>query len=274
MCWVLITDILNIDFFLSGYYSRNMLTRMDFFHENYKSDNLLINPNTVLKKIIKLCTIMSENDKKRIEAIENGLDPNKIAGPTSDELTRFTLLNQLMFFISIVDRLDDYNSFNGFDCNLFFFALFGLKDCLNKFTYYQPPVRVESKHFTKSITELKKIAKKKGLEEIFNNNKLDKYPSFIRAISFAHTSSTDSAGGFLLLDKQKGCILLNSISPFSATEPPADKPALFFHVLLIYEDRSIPLIFPIYIDEIRNFITAIFNNTNLDLLKSENTFMN
>ena len=98
MCWVLITDILNIDFFLSGYYSRNMLTRMDFFHENYKSDNLLINPNTVLKKIIKLCTIMSENDKKRIEAIENGLDPNKIAGPTSDELTRFTLLNQLMFF--------------------------------------------------------------------------------------------------------------------------------------------------------------------------------
>ncbi len=174
-----------------------------------------------------------------------------------------------MFFISIVDRLDDYKNFNSSDCNLFFFALFGLKDCLSKFASYQHSVRAESKYFTKSITELKKITKEKGLEEIFNNNRLDKFPSFIRAISFAHTSSTDSAGGFLLLDKQNGCILLNSIGPFSVTEPPTDTPTLFFHILLIYKDRSIPLIFPIYIDEIRNYITTIFNNTNLDLLKSK-----
>ena len=138
-----------------------MLTCIDFLHKNYKSSSLLINPDRVFEKMVVLLDIESTDIQKRIEEIKNGLKPDKFTGLSSDDLKHFTLLNQLVFFISIIDRIDDYESFNDSDCNLFFFALFGLKDILDKFKFfsYLDPI---SNYFTGSIAELKKLSRKKN----------------------------------------------------------------------------------------------------------------
>lgn len=80
---------------------------------------------------------------------------------------------------------------------IIFLLFFGLIDVLDKFDRNNNPSIINCFH--NSIEEAKKLSK---------------YISFIRAISFAHTASTNTIGGFLNLDANNSYFILVSIFPF------------------------------------------------------------
>ena len=105
-------------------------------------------------------------------------------------MSHFALLNRVKFYILNLENLNNYEMCTDLHYELFFLLYFGLIDVLDKFHRKNDPDI--AKCFHNSIEKAKKAI---GYE-IINTKKLSKYISFIRAISFAHTASTNTVGGF------------------------------------------------------------------------------
>lgn len=181
-------------------------------------------------------------------------------------MSHFTLLNRARFYISNLKNLNNYDRRTDLHYELFFLLYFGLIDVLNKFHSKTNPDVV--KCFHKSINELRRTIEPK----IINENKLSKYISFIRAISFAHIASTNTAGGFLNIDANNSYFVLNSIYPFKASWPIGessgeDQKAFYFHATLKIGDSYKAIIFPVYVDELECYIISLLKNTDLSSLK-------
>ena len=182
------------------------------------------------------------------------------------DMSHFALLNRARFYILNLENLNNYDRCKDLHYELFFLLYFGLIDVLNKFHRKTDPDVV--KCFYKSINELRRTIEPK----IINENKLSKYISFIRAISFAHIASTNTAGGFLNIDANNSYFVLTSIYPFKMSWPIGesggeDQKAFYFHTTLKIDDSYKALIFPVYVDELERYIINLLNNTDLNSLK-------
>jgi|GEM_PF-4523842 hypothetical protein len=159
-------------------------------------------------------------------------------------MSHFTLLNRARFYILNLENLNNYEMCTDLHYELFFLLYFGLIDVLDKFHRKNDPDIV--KCFHNSIEKAKKAI---GYE-IINTKKLSEYISFIRAISFAHTASTNTAGGFLNLDANNSYFILTSIFPFRASwtkdDSKDDKKAFYFHAILKNGNNCKAIIFPVY----------------------------
>lgn len=87
-----------------------MLTRIDFLHNINK--NLFIDPSEIYGEIISILENFINKDNK--------------------DVAYFAWLNQVLFFLSIIDDIDNYKKFNESDCLLFFYAFFNFNDCLKQ----------------------------------------------------------------------------------------------------------------------------------------------
>ena len=181
-------------------------------------------------------------------------------------MSHFSLLSRAKFYILNLENLNSYERCTGLHYELFFLLYFGLIDVLDKFHRKTNPDIV--KCFYKSINELRKTIDPK----IINENKLSKYISFIRAISFAHIASTNTAGGFLNMDVSNSYFVLTSIYPLKMSWPKGksggeNKKAFYFHTILKIGDNCKAIIFPVYIEELEHYIISLLNNTDLNSLK-------
>lgn len=237
-----------------------MLTRVDFLHDINK--NLLIDPSEVYGEIISTINFNKDNKDNRNSS---GLKDIK-------NVAYFAWLNQLLFFLSIIDDIDNYKKFNESDCLLFFYAFFGFNDCLKQIAQFKN-INLEdsrSAFFKKSFEKFKNI-----LDDICNKENINseepkqilylkdknKFLNFVRAVSVAHVSNTDSGGGFIELKSPYICFVLNSIHPLPiAFVGSKIEEAFYISVLVVGEnDNNIPIIFPIYINEIKEYIKYFFN---------------
>lgn len=178
-----------------------------------------------------------------------------------EDMTCFALLSRLTYCISILDSICNRRACTYIDCQTFFLMFFQIKDILGKFSS-ESPLNIE-KIFIKSIEEIEKTTRSK----IINETKKDRFLSFVRAISFAHTISADNAAGFLLLKKHGGYFILSSISLIRLDGPTRGKEAFYFHVLLKARGVCRPMVFPIFTQELKDCILSMFNNANLGILK-------
>ena len=181
-------------------------------------------------------------------------------------ISHFALLNRAKFYFSSLENLNNYERCTDLHYELFFLLYFGLIDVLDKFHRNANPDIV--KCFYKSINELRKTIDPK----IINENKLSKYISFIRAISFAHIASTNTAGGFLNMNVSNSYFVLTSIYPFKASWPKGEsdgenEKAFYFHTILKIDDNCKAIIFPVYVEDLERYIISLLNNTNLNSLK-------
>lgn len=178
----------------------------------------------------------------------------------------FALLSRAKFYLSSLEKLNNYERCTDLHYELFFLLYFGLIDVLDKFHRNANPDIINCFH--KSIEELRKTIEHK----IINEKKLFKYISFIRAISFAHIASTNTAGGFLNMDVSNNYFVLTSIYPFKMSWPKGksggeNEKAFYFHTILKIGDNCKAIIFPVYVEELERYIISLLNNTNLNSLK-------
>lgn len=123
-----------------------MLTRVDFLHDINK--NLLIDPSEVYGEIISTINFNKDNKDNRNSS---GLKDIK-------NVAYFAWLNQLLFFLSIIDDIDNYKKFNESDCLLFFYAFFGFNDCLKQIAQFKNINLEDSRSaFFKSLSKSLKI---------------------------------------------------------------------------------------------------------------------
>ena len=181
-------------------------------------------------------------------------------------ISHFALLNRAKFYLSSLENLNNYERCTDLHYELFFLLYFGLIDVLDKFHRNANPDIINCFH--KSIEELRKTIEHK----IINEKKLFKYISFIRAISFAHIASTNTAGGFLNMDVSNSYFVLTSIYPLKMSWPKGksggeNKKAFYFHTILKIGNNCKAIIFPVYIEELEHYIISLLNNTDLNSLK-------
>ena len=180
-------------------------------------------------------------------------------------LSQFILLSRARFYILNLENLNNREGCTGLHYELFFLFYFGLIEVLNKFSRKTNPDI--AKCFHESISELRKTIGPK----IVNEDKLSKYISFIRAISFAHIASTNTAGGFLNMNVNNSYFILTSIYPFNMSCPKGEndgknKEAFYFHTTLKIEDRCKSVIFPVYVDELECYIIDLLDNIDFNSL--------
>lgn len=220
-----------------------MLRPIDFFHDRKSNGGYLLDPHRIHKEIINI------------------LD-NKELKWTPEISKHFTFLTRLSWSISVLDTIDDYLDYSETDIVTFFVAFNTFCDIIDLFEVLKAARLGEN------------IFKKSKMESVFTddiiNDKSDKnFVSFIRSLSFAHTTGVDRGGKFL-----KGNIctfILSSINTLSAS-PTIDeiktKPIVFyFHVLLIKNENKYNQIFKVYISELKTYMQSLFENCNLEKIK-------
>lgn len=180
-------------------------------------------------------------------------------------VSHFALLSRARFYILNLENLNNNGKCTGLHYELFFLVYFGLIDVLNKFRRKTNPDI--AKCFHKSISELRETIDPK----IINENKLSKYISFIRAISFAHIASTNTAGGFLNMNVNNSYFILNSIYPFKMSCPKGEndgknEKAFYFYTTLKIDDSCKSVIFPVYVDELECYIMDLLDNIDFNSL--------
>lgn len=180
-------------------------------------------------------------------------------------ISQFVLLSRARFYILNLENLNNSEKCTSLHYELFFLFYFGLIDVLNKFRRKTNPDI--AKCFHKSISELRKAIGPK----IVNENKLSKYISFIRAISFAHIASTNTAGGFLNMNVNNSYFILTSIYPFKMSCPKGEnndknKEAFYFHTTLKIDDNCKSVIFSVYVDDLEHYIIELLDNIDFSSL--------
>lgn len=220
-----------------------MLSLIDFLHDEKPKEGYLLDPQRINGEIMNI--------------LDN-------AGPewTLKVSKHFTILNRLYWSLSVLDTIDDYLAYSENDILTFFVAFSTFCDIIELFD-------------TLEVTDSKEdIFKESKTEPIFTddiiNDRGDKsFVSFIRSLSFAHTTGVNRGGKFL---KTSTCtFVLSSIDTQSATptnEEVAKKPkAFYFHVLLLRNGRKSNQIFKLYIDELKAYMRSLFESCNLEKIK-------
>lgn len=221
-----------------------MLNPIDFLHDT--SDSVYpINPNRIHQQIVVLL------DKKDGQWSE-------------DDHIRFSLLNRLIWCLSILDTIDCYKEYTEVDIHTFFMACDMFIDVLQKFNHHKSVGDEGNQFFKKTIEDLN------FPNGIIKDDADYKFFRFVRSLIVAHTSSTNSGDGFLgsnvsfVLD----CVDLYSAQP--TNEDLNNEPEVFYvHALLNNNCQHVPIIFKIYIDELKKYLQAVFKNRVFDSLKNK-----
>lgn len=239
-----------------------MLTRVDFLHDINK--NLLIDPSVIYSEIISILEIFINKD---IKDIKDNIDVKGVKN-----VAYFAWLNQLLFFLSIIDNIDNYKKFNESDCLLFFYVFFNFNDCLKQIAQFKninlhdPRPAFFKKSFETFKNILDNIPNKKNInceepKQVLYLKDKNKFLNFVRAVSVAHVANTDSGGGFIELNSPYICFVLNSINslPIASVDSKVEE-AFYVSVLIVGEnENNIPIIFPIYINEIKEYVKYFYN---------------
>lgn len=240
-----------------------MLTRIDFLHNINK--NLFIDPSEVYSEITSTIKFNKDSKDNKDNKDNTGLKDIKY-------VAYFAWLNQVLFFLSIIDDIDNYKKFNESDYLLFFYAFFGFNDCLKQIAQFKN-INLEdsrSAFFKKSFEKLKNILYDICNKENINSEEpkqilylkdKNKFLNFVRAVSVAHVANTDSGGGFIELKSPYICFVLNSINPLPiAFVGSKIEEAFYISVLVVSKNgKYIPIIFPIYINEIKEYVKYFYN---------------
>lgn len=220
-----------------------MLNSIDFLHGERPKEGYLLDPQAINEEIIN---ILDNNDS------EWTLEVSK----------RFTLLNRLYWSLSILDTIDDYLAYSENDILTFFVAFSTFCDIIELFDTFE---------VTGSKEDIFKESKTEPIftDDIINDRGDKSFVSFIRSLSFAHTTGVNRGGKFL---KTSTCtFVLSSIDIQSATptnEEIAKKPkAFYFHVLLLRNGQKSNQIFKLYIDELKVYMQSLFESCNLEKIK-------
>lgn len=220
-----------------------MLSPIDFLHDEKPREGYLLDPQMINGEIINI--------------LDN-------AGPewTLEISKHFTILNRLYWSLSILDTIDDYLDYSENDILTFFVAFSTFCDIIELFDTFEVTYPKED-IFKKSKTE------SVFADDIINDRGDKSFVSFIRSLSFAHTTGVNRGGKFL---KTSTCtFVLSSIDTQSATptnEEVAKKPkAFYFHVLLLRNGRKSNQIFKLYIDELKAYMQSLFESCNLEKIK-------
>lgn len=215
-----------------------MIEPIDFLCDPQNQDNYLLNPRIVNDQII---TILDNCSKE-----------------WSPELhVHFALLNRMLWAISILDSIDNYNSFTDNDITTFFLAFSVFNEITEVFEKDGPGATI----FVKTLRE-----------EAFGNNIVKRrddrsFIRFIRSLSIAHTTNTNRGGKFL---KEGHAFILLSIDTYNATptcsEIKNSTPAFYFHAIDLEGEKSHPIIFKLYIDELKEYLKARYSNCDFSNL--------
>lgn len=221
-----------------------MLNPIDFLHDKKKQESYLLNPAKVQEQMLN---IFKKDELKEW---------------SGNDHRRFALLNRLTWAMSIIDTVDNYLGYSENDILTFFVAFNTFCDIIEEFD--RP--NIDEGIFQKSINE------SVFAYNIVQDKSDNSFISFIRALSFAHTTSVNRGGKFL---KKGTCdFVLISIDTESAS--PTDNEILehpkvfYFHVLVFKNGVSEPQIFKVFIDEIKNFLKKRYDSCNFEKLKEEN----
>lgn len=220
-----------------------MLRPIDFLHDEKPKEGYLLDPQRINEQIIN---ILDNNDTEW----------------TSKTNKHFTLLNRLDWALSILGTIDNYLDYSENDILTFFVAFSTFCDIIDLF------------NTSETVDPKVDMFKKSKMEPIFTDNIIDdrsdqSFASFIRALSFAHTTGVDRGGKFL---KRGTCtFILSSIDTQSASptnEEIITKPKVFyFHVLLLIGKDKSNEIFKVYIDELKAYMQSLFESCNFEKIK-------
>jgi hypothetical protein len=220
-----------------------MLSPIDFLHDEKPKEGYLLDPQRINGEIMNI--------------LDN-------AGPewTLEVSKHFTILNRLYWSLSVLDTIDDYLAYSENDILTFFVAFSTFCDIIELFDTFE---------VTGSKEDIFKESKTEPIftDDIINDRGDKSFVSFIRSLSFAHTTGVNRGGKFL---KTSTCtFVLSSIDTQSATptnEEIAKKPkAFYFHVLLLRNGRKSNQIFKLYIDELKAYMQSLFESCNLEKIK-------
>lgn len=210
-----------------------MLNPIDFLHDT--SDSAYpINPGRIQQQIVVL---LNKKDEQWSE----------------DDHMRFSLLNRLIWCISILDTIDRYKEYTEVDIHTFFMACDMFIDILQKFKHHKSIADGSNQIFKKTIEDLN-----------FPNGTIKddadyKFFRFVRSLIIAHTSGTNSGDGFL---GGNISFVLNSVDLCSAqptNEDLKNEPEVFYvHALLNNNRQHVPIIFKIYIEELKKISSNCF----------------
>ncbi len=219
-----------------------MIKQIDFLHNTKNTDEYFIDPKIVTEQIVR---IVNNSEWSKNDSV------------------RFTLLNRLLWCVSVLDTIDDYTSYNEAEIHTFFLAYSIFIDILNNFDKNSPGT--SQSYFLKTISELN------FPRNIIRTSDGYKFSRFIRALLVAHTASTSTADGFITKGSYFVLISADSCSVSPTYRDLISKPEAFYiHTLLRTNSGCKNLIFKIYIDEIKTFLSGYLNNRNLARLKVVN----
>lgn len=219
-----------------------MLNPIDFLHSEKPQEGYLLNPSKIHKQILSIL----EKDEEW----------------SNDDNKKFALLNRLIWTLSILDTVDGYLDYSTNDILTFFVAFNTFCDIVEEFD----ELSVSSGLFQKSANE------SVFTDDIVRDRSDKSFISFIRSLSFAHTTDVDRGGKFLKKDKCNFVLL--SIDTESAS--PTDDEILnhpnvfYFHVSIFKNNTSESKIFRVFIDELKCFLKKRYDNCSFEKLKEKN----
>ena len=220
-----------------------MLNPIDFLHDERPKEGYLLDPQRINEEIINI--------------LDN-------TGPewTLEISKHFAILNRLYWSLSVLNTIDDYLDYSENDILTFFVAFSTFCDVIELFDIFE------------STNPKEDMFKKTKAEPVFTDdiidNRSDKsFESFIRALSFAHTTSVEKGGKFL---KGKTCTFILSSIDTQSTSPIDEEiimkhEAFYFHVLLLRNKHKSNQIFKVYIDELKVYMQSLFESCNLEKIK-------
>ena len=214
----------------------------------YKKDILDIKSTEKISSInMKIIEIMEKSDNEK----------------SSGDLIRLSLLNRLSWSFLVINTIDKYKKYNDIEIRIFFLALGEFIDILKRFANVTDPPDIKQ-YFEKTIKDIEEKTNS------VNKKYRDKVLSFIRALSFAHTTATDKGGNFLSLGKDEFFTLIRIDvwrASFPIGEPPDPQQAFYFHTILKTIESCRPIIFSVYVEEIRKYVQDLYNSKDFSKLK-------
>ena len=219
-----------------------MLSPIDFLHSKKPQEEYLLNPSKIHEQKLNIL----EKDEEW----------------SNDDNKKFALLNRLMWTLSILDTVDGYSDYSTNDILTFFVAFNTFCDIVEEFDGSS----VGSGLFQKSANE------SIFTDDIVRDRSDKSFISFIRSLSFAHTTGVNRGGKFL---KNGVCsFVLSSIDTESAV-PTNDEiikrpEAFYFHVIVLKDNIAEPKIFKVFIDELKSFLKECYDNCSFEKLEEEN----